>query len=73
MNAPAHALPLAHGLSFDDLHDREGLARLDAAFVAWLQEANVEAHARLMAARATPDGLAAKDESNLLIEIARPL
>ena len=41
--------------------------------MAWLQDANVEAHARLMAARTAPDSLAAKDESNLLIEIARPL
>ena len=64
---------LAHGLGFDDLYDREGLARLDAAFVAWLKDANVEAHARLMAARAEPDKLAVKDESNLLIEVARPL
>ncbi len=69
MNAPS----LAHGLSFDDLYDREGLARLDAAFVAWLGDANVDVHARLMAARVTPDALAAKDESNLLIEVARPL
>ena len=73
MTAPALALSLRHGLSFDDLHDREGLARLDAAFVTWLQDANLEAHARLMAARSAPDGLADKDESNLLIEIARPL
>ncbi len=62
-----------HGLSFDDLHDREGVARLDAAFVEWLKDANVDAHARLMAARATPEAMAAKDESNLLIEVARPL
>ena len=67
------APPLSHGLSFDDLHDRDGIARLDAAFVAWLKDADVDAHARLMAARAAPDGLAAKDESNLLIEVARPL
>jgi NADPH-dependent glutamate synthase beta subunit-like oxidoreductase/NAD(P)H-flavin reductase len=67
------ALALGYGLSFDDLHDREGLARLDAAFVAWLKDANVDAHARLMAARAEPDKLPAKDESNLLIEVARPL
>ena len=64
---------LAHGLSFDDLHSRDGLVRLDAAFVAWLQATNVDVHARLMAARAAPEGLTAKDESNLLIEIARPL
>ena len=30
-------------------------------------------HARLMAARVAPDALADKDESNLLIELARPL
>src|SRR5471032_1083720 len=69
MTAPT----LAHGLSFDDLYGREGLSRLDAAFVAWLQDANVDAHARLMAARTAPEGLAIKDESNLLIEVARPL
>jgi NADPH-dependent glutamate synthase beta subunit-like oxidoreductase/NAD(P)H-flavin reductase len=64
---------LSHGLGFTDLYDREGLVRLDAAFVGWLKESHVEAHARLMAARANPDALADKDESNLLIEIARPL
>src|ERR1700738_1743790 len=69
MNAPS----LAHGLSFDDLYGRDGLARLDAAFVTWLQGANVDAHARLMAARAEPDKLPTKEESNLLIELARPL
>jgi NADPH-dependent glutamate synthase beta subunit-like oxidoreductase/NAD(P)H-flavin reductase len=73
MNAPALGPSFQYGLSFHDLYDRDGLARLDAAFVAWLKEANVEAHARLMAARTAPDALAAKDESNLLIELARPL
>ena len=64
---------LSHGLGFTDLYDREGLVRLDAAFVGWLKESHVEAHARLMAARAAPDALPDKDESNLLIELARPL
>ena len=41
--------------------------------MAWLKDANVEVHARLMAARTAPDKLAVKDESNLLIELARPL
>ena len=58
MTAPT----LAHGLSFDDLYDREGLCRLDAAFVGWLKDVNVDAHARLMAGRAAPDALAAKDD-----------
>ncbi len=73
MNAPALGPLLKYGLSFHDLYDRGGLARLDAAFVAWLKDANVEAHARLMAARTAPDKLAVKDEANLLIELARPL
>jgi len=72
MTAPQLGPSLAHGLSFQDLYARDGLARLDAAFVAWLQGVNVEAHARLMAARAAPDALPAKEESNLLIDIARP-
>ena len=69
MTAPV----LGHGLSFTDLYDRDGLARLDAAFAGWLQTVDVDVHARLMAARAAPEQLAAKDESNLLIEVARPL
>src|ERR1700748_3006608 len=69
MNAP----PLGYGLSFHDLYDRDGLARLDAAFVTWLKDANVEVHARLMGARTAPEKLAVKDEANLLIELARPL
>jgi NADPH-dependent glutamate synthase beta subunit-like oxidoreductase/NAD(P)H-flavin reductase len=73
MNAPSLGPLLAHGLSFDDLYDRDGVARVDAAFVAWLQTASPDAYARLMAARSAPDALAAKDESNLLIEVARPL
>jgi NADPH-dependent glutamate synthase beta subunit-like oxidoreductase/NAD(P)H-flavin reductase len=73
MNAPRLAPVLSHGFGFDDLYDRDGLGRLDAAFVAWLKDAHVDAHARLMAARAAPERLAAKDESNLLIEVARPL
>jgi len=72
MTAPQLGPSLAHGLSFQDLYARDGLSRLDAAFVAWLQGVNVEAHARLMAARATPDALPAKEESNLLIDLARP-
>lgn len=67
------APPVPFGLSFNDFYDREGLSRLDAAFVAWLKDASIDLHARLMTARATPEALAVKDESNLLIELARPL
>ncbi|HYC63492.1 MAG TPA: hypothetical protein VEC14_02080, partial [Reyranellaceae bacterium] len=67
------ALALGHGLSFPDLYDRDGLVRLDAAFVAWLERENAGLHTLLMGARAAPDQLAAKDESNLLIDLAKPL
>ncbi|MBI5111793.1 MAG: FAD-dependent oxidoreductase [Rhodovulum sp.] len=63
-------LRLAHGLAFEDLYRREGLGRLDAAFVAWLAEADIALHDRLMTARATPDALTAKDESDLLVGLA---
>ena len=67
------ALALLYGLSFPDLYDRDGLARLDAAFVAWLEGENAGLHTLLMGARSAPEALAAKDESNLLIDLARPL
>ena len=73
MTAPQLGPSLTHGLGFEDLYEREGLARLDAAFAAWLRDINVDLQARLMAARATPEALAAKEESNLLIELARSL
>ena len=73
MNAPRLVPSLTHGLSFNDLYDRNGLGRVDAVFAAWLLNIDAGVHARLMAARAAPDQFAAKDESNLLIELARPL
>jgi NADPH-dependent glutamate synthase beta subunit-like oxidoreductase/NAD(P)H-flavin reductase len=73
MTASPLAPSVTFGSSFNDFYDREGLVGLDAAFVEWLKDANVELHARLLAARTAPDAMAAKDESNLLIELARPL
>ena len=73
MNASRPTPVLSRGFGFNDLYDRDGLGRLDAEFAAWLQGVDAELHARLMAARATPDQLPLKDESNLLIELARPL
>jgi NADPH-dependent glutamate synthase beta subunit-like oxidoreductase/NAD(P)H-flavin reductase len=63
-------LVLAHGLSFADLHDRDGLGRLDRAFVAHLGAADVELHNRLMAARGEPDALERQAESDFLVDLA---
>src|SRR6266481_1926749 len=63
-------LVLTHGLSFADLYDREGLVRLDRAFVACLAEGDVGLHDRLMTARRDPDAVEGLDESNLLVDLA---
>ncbi|MBV8935386.1 MAG: pyridine nucleotide-disulfide oxidoreductase, partial [Alphaproteobacteria bacterium] len=63
-------LVLKYGLSFADLYDREGLLRLDRAFVARLAETDVGLHDRLMAARRDPRAVERLDESNLLVDLA---
>jgi len=63
-------LRLAFHLSFDDLYSRDGLARLDAAFVAFLGEANAALRERLLAGRAEPAKLAPKEESDLLVALS---
>ena len=63
-------LKLPYGFEFADLYDAEALPRLDAAFLDFLGGAEPELRRRLAAARDCPDGLAVKDESELLIAVA---
>jgi NADPH-dependent glutamate synthase beta subunit-like oxidoreductase/NAD(P)H-flavin reductase len=63
-------LVLQHGLSFADLYDRDGLVRLDRAFVAHLAETDLGLHDRLMTARRDPDVIEGLDESSLLVDLA---
>jgi NADPH-dependent glutamate synthase beta subunit-like oxidoreductase/NAD(P)H-flavin reductase len=63
-------LALQHGLAFADLYERDGLVRLDRAFVAHLAAGDAALHDRLMAARAAPDALDHKAESDLLVDLA---
>ncbi len=63
-------LTLGFGLSFSDLYDRDGLVRLDGVFLDHLRGADAGLACRLVAARAAPEGLEAKDESALLIGLA---
>jgi len=61
-------MQLAFGITFPDLYERNGLIKLDAAFLAFLGDADRAAAERLSAARANPpSGLA---ESQLLIALA---
>src|SRR6266404_6733651 len=63
-------LQLAFGFAFDDLYDREGLVRLDAAFREHLETADAALLQRLMEARKDPQALARKQQSELMIGLA---
>ena len=58
---------LGFGFSFAELAERAGLIRLDRAFLAALADADADLHTRLLAARAAPDALPGKDESDLIV------
>ena len=62
-------LSLAHGLGFTDLYQRDGLQRIDAAFLAHLAQAEAALAVQLGTARAAPAKLARKDESALILAI----
>src|SRR5262245_37672070 len=67
-------LKLAFGLSFAELYHRDGLARLDAAFLARLAAVDESCAGSLVpqlaAARKDPSSLDSKTESALILEIA---
>ena len=73
MNVPSAVAPsgpsLGLGFSFADLTSRDGLIRLDRSFLDWLAAADTALHQRLLAARAEPDALGAKDEGDLLVAV----
>ncbi len=63
-------LALQHGLHFEDLYHRDGLVKVDAAFVAHLKAADPTLHHRLMTARRDPAALEKAPEAELLVELA---
>ncbi|MGE0418268.1 MAG: FAD-dependent oxidoreductase, partial [Acetobacteraceae bacterium] len=68
MTNPA-AASINLGFSFTELAGRPGLIRLDQAFLARLQTTEAELHQRLLAARAAPDTLDGKAESDLIVAL----
>ncbi len=64
-------LQLKLGFGFDDLYEREGLERIDAAFMDFLSTGDPAIFDRLTQARRNPDNLSALDHSSLIIETAR--
>src|SRR5258708_37711729 len=63
----SNLMQLGFGIAFPDLYEREGLIRLDRAFVAYLAEADRSLSDKLPAARARP--LAGHAKSELLIAL----
>ncbi len=61
---------LKFGFSFEDLYRREGLLRLDQAFLAELAKTDAALHGQLLSARSALEPLAAKAESALLLALA---
>jgi NADPH-dependent glutamate synthase beta subunit-like oxidoreductase/NAD(P)H-flavin reductase len=61
-------MQLGFDIRFNDLYEREGLLRVDRAFVAFLGEADRALRERLVSARKNPPP--AKPESELLVAIA---
>ena len=61
---------LRAGFSFADLYTRDGLLRLDQAFIDGLAEEDAALHAQLLAARRAANPLEAKAESELLLALA---
>ena len=70
-NAVHHKnLVMEFGFSFNDLYEREGLLRLDAAFLDFLGEGDATLRAQLEAVRLSHAGLSGKGQSELLIALA---
>src|SRR5574341_1835285 len=61
-------MELGFGIRFSDLYERAGLLRVDAAFLAFVDEADTALCERVAAARAQP--LSGKAESDLLVALA---
>ena len=67
------SLTLGFDLRFEDLYCRDGLGAPRRLLRRLAQARNGDLHNRLMTARAAPDGVAARPESDLIVELAPEL
>src|ERR1700733_2302768 len=70
MSANSKQCELGFGLHFEDLYARDGLLRLDAAFLNQLLAADRGLHVQLLEARVNPGARTAKEQSELVIALA---
>ena len=66
-------LRLQFGITFADFYERDGLVRVDEAFLRFLAAADAPLHERLLQVRASLQPLAHKEESDLILRLAEPL
>jgi NADPH-dependent glutamate synthase beta subunit-like oxidoreductase/NAD(P)H-flavin reductase len=64
------SLTLGFEATFEALHERAGLAALDARFLDYLSARDAQLGAKLVAARAAPSDLPRGEESELILELA---
>src|SRR4051794_808290 len=64
------SMKLGFGIGFPDLYERDGLVRIDQAFLGFLGELDAALLERLVSARSNPAALASKAESDLLVALA---
>jgi NADPH-dependent glutamate synthase beta subunit-like oxidoreductase len=67
LDSPSHGI--GFGFSVAEFAYRDGLIRLDVQFLSELQTADPALHQRLLAARAQPDDLSDRDESDLIVAL----
>ena len=60
---------LGLGFTFDDLNHRDGLIRLDKQFLDVLSAQDADLHQRLLTARATPETVTGRAESDLVVAL----
>jgi NADPH-dependent glutamate synthase beta subunit-like oxidoreductase/NAD(P)H-flavin reductase len=70
MSGTSDQYKLGFGLQFEHLYSREGLLRLDAAFLDQLLKADLGLHLQLIDARANPGGRTDKERSELIVALA---
>ncbi|HEY1413346.1 MAG TPA: hypothetical protein VGF36_14465, partial [Rhodopila sp.] len=60
---------LGFGFTFSDLNGRDSLIRLDKQFLDTLSGQDADLCTRLLAARAAPEGLTGREESDLVLAL----
>src|ERR1700683_3598050 len=70
MSISSDQCALGFGLQFEDLYRRDGLVRLDAAFLDRLLATDLGLHVQLLDARLNPGARTAKEQSELVIALA---